>query len=524
MAIDLEKYRITPTIPSGADIDLSKYKIAPTPTPAPQQSLADRIWSSIAQRGTQAAQDVTNATKGTITPMEGATRAVGQAGGVIGDITGHVLSAITPDFIKSIVGEGARGAKGLITAASPEAGKEIDILTNAHGAYQTWAQANPRAAKNLEAVVNVGQLIAGAAGITKATSEVSPLVKEGVSAVGSGISKAGESLYKTGITPTVDEAKLIQSYNASRPSIMDKILGNGDHIATDNPTVQKPVLRANTALEKGIAGTESMIGRQATRTSRNLWTETIQPALEQSTGEVSKVDMFAPVEKRIAETAEPTKRAAYERAYEALKEDYKNTPFSFPDLQAQKIKEGLDRYTPARIFKGQDVVSEMRTLQNDMANGIRAKIYSNLSDVNIKKAYRDYGNLTELSKIGVKSISEAGRKAGFGSFVSFLWDKATTPIKTVGGKVLYKIGNSIQFEGEPGVKTFGDFMQSNGYENPNTIGRATQKEISATQVPPEIGKSSPSDNLYLPKSATTDEIKTEIKLLQDHLRKLPPNL
>lgn len=410
----------------------------------------------------------------------------GQFAGGAMDIIGEGIKSIIPDIAKKGLEQLSNKIADVVTE-NPRVLAGLEAMNGGIDKYQEWKTYNPEDAKSLEGAVNIASLLVGgraktpavnAAGVAEKT--IAPVL-EGTSGFGSKIKYFGEKLYKSGITPTAREAELIQKYEAGQGSLLDDLIGNGDDIATNNPTF-KPVLRADTALEKGIAGTERMIGRQAERTANNLWKDVLEPALKESKGMVSKDDIFAPAEARILAEVEPMRKAAFKNALEAIKEDYKSLPDMIPDLQAQKIKSSLDNFTPSKIFKGQEVASEVNTLKNDMANGIRAKIYENLEDINIKKQYRDYGNLAELKKIGVKAISEGGKKGGFGSFVSSLWDEATTPIKTIGGKVLYKVGNKIQFIGDKGINTFGEFMESNGYRKPTPIKLEVKSEGGANEV------------------------------------------
>ncbi len=441
------------------------------PTPK-EPGFFSRVGTDFAKRGekVQASMDANADNPSVKNAVQGGLNIAGQFAGGALDIIGEGIKSIIPDIAKKGLEQLSNKIADVVTE-NPRVLGGLQAVNGGIDKYQEWKKYNPEDAKSLEAVVNISSLLIG--GKTK-TPEIDALATgekvitpalESTSKLGKGISYLGEKLYKSGITPTADEARMIQKYEAGQKSLLDRLIGNGDDIVTDRPAF-KPTLRADTALEKGIAGTEKMIGRQADRTSTNLWKGVLEPALKESKGMVSKDDIFAPAEARIAAESEPMRKAAFQNALEAIKEDYKTLPDQIPDLEAQKIKSSLDNFTPSKIFKGQEVASEVNTLKNDMANGIRAKIYENLKDINIKKQYRDYGNLVELKKIGVKAISEGGRKAGFGSFVSSLWDEATTPIKTIGGKVLYKVGNKIQFVGDKGVETFGQFMESNGYSRP----------------------------------------------------------
>lgn len=322
----------------------------------------------------------------------------------------------------------------------------VKVGLDAMGATN-WAQKHPEAAKDLSDIFSVATLpIAGEAkAITKGVGTASKSV-------------AGRA-FQSAITPTTQEAERILSYEAKTP-FLKRAVG----AFTGATEKAQPITRAKTALERGIAGTEKMVGVQAKRGAEKLWQEEVAPAVEASREIVTKNNLFTPIKKRIANTLEPGKKQALQDAYDAIKEDYKKIN-NLNLKTAQKLKSEIDEYTPQKLFKGKDVANEYNSLKHDMADAIRQKTYNAKDiDVNIKKSYLDYANLKELEKVGVKAISDSGLKGGFGSFWSTMWEKATTPIKTIGGQTLYKVGNVLEFVGNSNIKTFGEFLKSKGFD------------------------------------------------------------
>jgi hypothetical protein len=66
----------------------------------------------------------------------------------------------------------------------------------------------------------------------------------------------------------------------------------------------------------------------------------------------------------------------------------------------------------------------------------------------------------------VKNItSEGGLKGGFGGFWSTIYDTAMTPVKTVGGKVIYHIGDKLQVTAPKGFegKSFSEYLKAVGF-------------------------------------------------------------
>lgn len=282
-------------------------------------------------------------------------------------------------------------------------------------------------------------------------------VGEGVKEVGNTFKAGARKLYEHAITPNTQEAEDLLRYRAG-----DKFLTRVKNSITGE--AEPPQTRGSTAMEHGIAGTEESVGVGARRASQKIWKETVEPALDNSKAVMSKEELFSPIERRISNTIEPAKRAAFQNAYDALQDEYKGIN-NIPIKDAQNIKVELDRFTPDKVWRGKPIANEYKVLQNDMANGIRTKIYDALGP-EVQDAYVDYGNLKELENVGVKAISSAATKGGSGTLVKGMWDAATVPIKTIAGKALYKVGNAFEFVGEKGIKTFGQYLESKGFDPP----------------------------------------------------------
>lgn len=384
-------------------------------------------------------------------------RAIGAVGEAIGDVVGAGLEATGAD---KVIGK----------AIAPIV--QSDPVQKATEAFKSLPQETQDV---LGAIVNTANIpLAGAA-----TSLVKQGAESGVKAiskVATGAKNAGEFVYSRAFTPNVAEAERILAYEATKPSSASKIYGAG---ALEGNPAFKPVTVADTALRSGIAGTEKQIGIQAKQVADNLYKKEIAPAVKSVKGVITKDELFAPLAERIAQITDPSKKNAYQNAFESLAEDYKNID-SFTFEQAQKLKSELAEFTPAKVFRGQDVANETRMLQADMAKLIREKTYDALKDKNIKQKYLDYGNLQELQKVGVKAISEAGTKGGFGGFWTTMYDTLLTPVKTIGGKTLYKVGDKLQFTAPKGFegKSFKDYLVSVGYLAPEVVEQSTEQQVA----------------------------------------------
>jgi hypothetical protein len=149
----------------------------------------------------------------------------------------------------------------------------------------------------------------------------------------------------------------------------------------------------------------------------------------------------------------------------ALKDDYLKTwknIFTSADLQAEKS--ALDEFTPSKIFQWKEVSNWYNQVKNTFANTLRGQVREDLWKTwvtNAKELYRDYANLTELSKIWIKWLTEWGLKWWFGTFWSTLYDKLATPIKTVWWKILYKTWDWLEFIWPKWIKKVWDFLKIN---------------------------------------------------------------
>jgi hypothetical protein len=375
--------------------------------------------------------------------LGGATlQTLGQGAGFVGDVVGETVmsagKAVLPKKAEEVIASGASALFG---------SKPVETVISE---YQQFKEKYPEASANIESILNIGSLIpVGALGTgagktaLKGAGSVVGTAGDIIEATGKASKQGAGKIYQSAITPNVKEAEKI---------LQAEIKGTF-----------APQTRASTALEKGIAGTQTGIAVKGGKIADKLYTDKIIPALESTKGKVTmnKSELFSRVEDRISKTVDPTKKKSLIDAYEAIKTDYADFPDNFDLLTAQNLKKNLDEFTPEKIFRGQNVANELKVLNNDMANAIRSKTYNALEDVNIKKDYLDYGNLKELEKIGVKAITESGRFGGTGTLLSYLSDKALTPVKTIGGQVLYRIGDSFELIGKNGLKTFADYLKAN---------------------------------------------------------------
>lgn len=267
---------------------------------------------------------------------------------------------------------------------------------------------------------------------------------------GKALEAAGQKLGEAFIPTSEKEAGMLQNYKAGT-TFAQRV---GSLI---NGTSKAPTTAASAAFDKGIMGTESMMGVQATRAQGKLWTSMIKPALDNSKTEVDIPSFFKQAEHKItSETNDPTRQKALLNALDSIKEDFGSTG-KVNMGQLQKYKEGWAEFVPDKAYKGQPIAGSVNDVRNTLAGMARTAIYNDLGP-EVKQAYLDYGNLTGIKKLGQTAMAGSKLKGGAGSMLHGLYEMATVPIGTVGGQTLYKVGQGLEFAGGQGVKTLGELL------------------------------------------------------------------
>lgn len=274
---------------------------------------------------------------------------------------------------------------------------------------------------------------------------------EVVGALAKPIQAAGKAVYKGLAIPTsATEAQMLQAYKAKTPfmtRIASAITGGGS----------APITAAETAFKEGLMGTESGIGVQAKRATGNLWKGIIAPALKRSGLKVNMPKFFDEAEAKIvADNPELSRQASLKEALDALREDYKDVgDIDISDLQ--DFKSGWAQDVPDKAYRGKPIAGAFRDVKNEVADLAREKLYEALGP-EVKQAYIDYGNLKSLEEWGQKAMTGGKFKGGTGGFLSAAKDMVLTPIATIGGQTVYKVGQGIQFVGPPGVRYLSDLF------------------------------------------------------------------
>ncbi len=321
-----------------------------------------------------------------------------------------------------------------------------------------WASKHPDAAKDLGAVFDIATLGAGkgAEPIAKGLAADAAKSTAGAAApLGRVLKGAGEAAY--GVTVPMEEStsRALLNYQAKQGSLLNRIRG----AVTGASEGTKPITEANTAARYGLTGTERELGIQAKQFSDKLWQKDIAPKLSSVKEATDMRHFISDLEDEIvSKTPELGRRNSLLEGLEAFAEDYKKVGKVGGD-KLQEYKEGWAKFIPEATYKGKPIGSAIKEVKNMAASKARGILYDLVGE-NGKQAYLDYGNLQSIIDAGVKSTTGDAAKKSFSRNVwEFVMDKAVTPVATVGGKVLYRTGEGLEFVGNLGAKKVADVVK-----------------------------------------------------------------
>lgn len=321
------------------------------------------------------------------------------------------------------------------------------------------SQKYPEISKDIQNILDITVLKGmGRAGkpIEKGILKGTEKTLQGAEKVGGGLKELGIKSY--GLSVPAEEATkiMMQSYEAAQPTLMQRIKGFFTGKAVKEVGT-KPITEAETATRLGFVGTEKQLGIQAKRASDSLWEGVIRPKLQSSKIKVNMKEFLENIEKEIRKTAELGRRNDLLEAFDAFKNDFKNVnKVSLEKLQ--QYKEGWAKFIPEKSYKGKPIGTAFKDIQNTAAGKARELIYKYGGD-DIKQAYIDYGNLKSISEFGIK-VQDALRSKGITKQAwEFVLDTAITPVATIGGQTLYRIGQGLEFVGKQGAKTLRDIIK-----------------------------------------------------------------
>lgn len=137
----------------------------------PRPTLGQNIASSLRERGREFGRIFRQTAQGEINPAETGIQTVGETAGaafdVVGATVGAGIRAVAPDQL-----ERAAQRKLEQFFATPVGSSALEAISQGVDSYLDWKAENPRAADNVEALVNVAELFPAVRGVSAARSGV----------------------------------------------------------------------------------------------------------------------------------------------------------------------------------------------------------------------------------------------------------------------------------------------------------------------------------------------------------------
>jgi len=359
--------------------------------------------------------------------------------------------------VRNIVGETAQSAAYLFPygkvagVVAPIAGKTLGAVASGAGGGYMADIGQGLTDQNQ----SVGEALAPGLGTALgAAIPAAPAVLQGAGRL---TSKAGSKAVEAVVPTSAKEAQILQGYRAENPFFtrVAKVLSGTEKA----PQTAAKTITETTAGQTlpGLFGTKSQIGVQAKRASQTLWKDLIEPRLKNAGVQVDLPKYFDTVEQSIVNSTDDiTRQNSLKEALNAIREDYAGVQ-SIDLAKLQKLKEGWAEFVPEKFYKGQNIAGNVRQVQALLADEARQTIYNTLGN-DVKQAYLDYGNLLGIQEMGQTAMTGQKLKGGAGSFISELLSEVVTPIGTVGGQVVYRLGKGMEVIGNAGAKVLGDVL------------------------------------------------------------------
>lgn len=410
--------------PTPEDVDFVAKQLGITSENKP--GILDNRWNQIKEAYQKTASWQLN-------PVSGAVRTVGAVAGWMGDILFEWLKAITPTPIKEAV-------KSWVKAVASTQPAQLAIKT-----LDDWSQKYPEAAKDLWAAINIASVLPIAKGVAKWAEVAGNAWK---TLLRSAAPKAGEALQtiwalgeKTGKAvvsasyPPVEQAGRVIAYKAKTPLL--------ERLSQASKGIEKaPVTPADVLIKYDLSNiSRSWIGIKAKRITDKLWKNQVEPVLWGIKDRVKTSDIFNWVNKEIAKIKDISNRKTLEEAMASLADDYKHTS-SFSIKTLDKIKSEMAHKLPASTWKGKDITWAMNNVRKMFSDKARVIVRSKLPE-NVIAIYDDYWALQDLITVGTKALKSWLNT----NLIGATWEAfrmATTPITTIGGSTISKVGTGIR--------------------------------------------------------------------------------
>jgi len=358
-------------------------------------------------------------------------------------------------------------------ASKPEVSATLDkineglsnILTPIAEKWQAFAEKNPERAGDIADSANILLTLMGEKPAQKALEQSFKLAGQAPKAVigvtgkaietaGTGLKGAGKAAYGLTVVPEESTRLIMQAYEAQRPTLFGRIKNLLTRAETE--TGLPPITPAETAARYGLTGTEWGLGVKAKRAANDLWTGIVAPKLQAVKGEVGMKNFLSLVRKEVLKETTGIKKNQMLEAFDAFVEPY-NKVGKIGLTKLQEYKEAWAEFLPESVYKGKPIGGALKRVQDIATRKAREVIYKYVGKDG-KQAYIDYGNLKSIEKAGIKSMHDPATRGITRNIWEFIMNKAITPVATIGGKILYRTGEGLEFIGRRGAKKVGDII------------------------------------------------------------------
>jgi len=204
-----------------------------------------------------------------INPLSRGLQGLGQIAGGAGDVIGAGIGAAASGIDNATGNVISNTAKSILQTPIGQEGLKL-AQENAEG-YAAWKQANPEAAGNLEAVVNIGTLLPVGAGAN--------VVKNIAAGTAEGVAKGAMQVAKTGLekvatAPIVSgTGEVLKSAGRTLKTIPENIATNVNELKAAEQAIKAlPSITGQNAVRKGLDITDATTLQKAIQTpeAKNL--------------------------------------------------------------------------------------------------------------------------------------------------------------------------------------------------------------------------------------------------------------
>lgn len=399
--------------------------------------------------------------------LGGAIKGIGKTGLEMGRVGLRSAGAVASTVYNPIIE--APGIKQGLEAVGEQVTK-IPGVKETVLALGNLAQKYPNAAKDIQNIIDIAVVTGGAKGekvIQDAARKSALGVTEkgftGIEKTGTALKRLGEKAYGISI-PLQESTKIaVQNYNKVHPTLAGRVFGMFSNATYTQEGIRKavrPITEAQTAARQGLKGTERILGEQAANVSDKIFRGTISPKLAQAKQAIDMRSLIKNLEAKVNKISELGRKTDLRDALNTFKNEYKNVNF-ISGTKLQEYKEGWAKFIAEKSsYKGgKPIGGAYKEIQNMAAQEARPILYRLIGKDGMQ-AYIDYGNLKSISEFARKTMDPLRSKGITKQAWELILDTGVTPIATVGGQILYKTGEGLEFIGKRGAKTIRNIISS----------------------------------------------------------------